>query len=76
MLAELFVSRAENISIFFADLFGYAERFNLPGVVDTANWALRLPADFEQLHARRLAAEQALDISLAVELALGTPSPG
>ena len=31
MLAELFASRAENVSIFFADLFGIEERFNAPG---------------------------------------------
>lgn len=70
MLAELFVSRAENVSIFFADLFGFEERFNVPGLVDAANWSLRLPADFEALHARRLANEAALDLPLAVRLAL------
>jgi 4-alpha-glucanotransferase len=70
MLAELLVSRAENVSIFFADLFGYEERFNVPGVVDAANWSLRLPADFADLHRDRLARGAALDISLAIELAL------
>jgi 4-alpha-glucanotransferase len=70
MLAELFASRAENVSIFFADLFGYVERFNVPGLVDAANWSLRLPADFEALHAERLAAGRALDLELAAELAL------
>jgi 4-alpha-glucanotransferase len=63
MLAELFASRAENVSIFFADLFGLEDRFNMPGVVSDANWTLRLPPDFERL--------QGLDISLAAELALG-----
>lgn len=70
MLAELFVSRAENVSIFFGDLFGCEERFNVPGLVDAANWTLRLPADFEALHAGRLARGAALDLPLAVELAL------
>jgi 4-alpha-glucanotransferase len=70
MLAELFVSRAENVSIFFADLFGYEERFNVPGLVDPANWSLRLPPDFAELHRERLARGAALDIGLAVELAL------
>ncbi|HUS27094.1 MAG TPA: 4-alpha-glucanotransferase, partial [Kofleriaceae bacterium] len=76
MLAELFVSRAENVSIFFADLFGYTERFNVPGLVDEANWSLRLPHDFEQLHAQRLAREEALDLPLAVELALAAQEDG
>jgi 4-alpha-glucanotransferase len=73
MLAELFISRAENVSIFFADLFGYEERFNVPGLVDAANWSLRLPADFAELHRERLARGAALDIGLAVELALAAP---
>jgi 4-alpha-glucanotransferase len=70
MLAELFVAGAENVSIFFADLFGIEDRFNVPGLVDEHNWTLRLPPDFEALHARRLADERALDLSLAVALAL------
>jgi 4-alpha-glucanotransferase len=70
MLAELLRSRAENVSVFFADVFGCEERFNVPGVVDAANWSLRLPPDFEALHRERLARGAALDIGLAVELAL------
>lgn len=76
MLAELFISRAENVSIFFADLFGYEERFNAPGVIDPSNWTLRLPHDFEALHERQLAREHALDIPLAVELALAAQEHG
>ncbi len=70
MLAELFVSRAQNVSIFFADLFGLEERFNVPGLVDEANWSLRLPADFDVMYAERRARGAALDLELAVELAL------
>ncbi|HEX5062001.1 MAG TPA: 4-alpha-glucanotransferase [Kofleriaceae bacterium] len=70
MLAELFASRAENVSIFFADLFGLEDRFNVPGVIDDKNWTLRLPPDFEALHASQLANEHALDLPLAIELAL------
>ncbi|HET9991179.1 MAG TPA: 4-alpha-glucanotransferase [Kofleriaceae bacterium] len=71
MLAELLASRAENVSIFFADLFGYHERFNMPGVIDKANWSLRLPAEFAQLYDDRRAAGAALDLELAADLALG-----
>jgi 4-alpha-glucanotransferase len=74
MLAELLASRAENLSIFFADLFGYEDRFNVPGLVDDANWTLRLPPDFADLHAARLARGAALDISLAISLALAAPA--
>jgi len=76
MLAELFVSDAGNVSIFFADLFGYTERFNVPGVVDPANWTLRLPPDFAELHRSRLARGAALDIPLAIELALAASPRG
>ncbi|HMG21401.1 MAG TPA: 4-alpha-glucanotransferase, partial [Kofleriaceae bacterium] len=75
MLAELLISPAENVSIFFADLFGCEERFNVPGVVDAAHWSLRLPAEFAELHRERLARGAALDIALAVELALAA-APG
>jgi 4-alpha-glucanotransferase len=73
MVAELFASRAENIQIFFADLFGYEQRFNVPGLVDAANWSLRLPPEFAELHRERLARGAAIDLPLAVELALAAP---
>ncbi|MBS1122296.1 MAG: 4-alpha-glucanotransferase [Deltaproteobacteria bacterium] len=70
MVAELFASRAENVSIFFADLFGYEDRFNAPGTYNDLNWTLRLPHDFDELHRTRLAANAAIDLALACELAL------
>ncbi len=70
MLAEVFLSPAENVSIFFADLFGYEDRFNVPGLVADENWSLRLPADFEAMHADRLARSTAIDLRLALTLAL------
>jgi 4-alpha-glucanotransferase len=70
MLAELLVSRAENVSIFFADLFGFEDRFNVPGLVSAENWSLRLPANFATLHADRVVRGAALDLGLAVDLAL------
>lgn len=70
MLAELLACAARNVSIFFADLFGYTERFNAPGTVSEANWSLRLPPDFARVHAARLAAHAALDLPLALALAL------
>lgn len=72
MLAECLASEAENVSIFFADLWGYTERFNTPGEINATNWSLQLPADFQRLYAARLADHRALDLSLACDLALGT----
>lgn len=70
MLAELFLSAAEHVSVFFADLFGYVDRYNVPGVVSAENWSLRLPADFEGLYADRVARGAALDVREALALAL------
>lgn len=70
MLAELFASKAENVSVFFADLFGYEDVYNTPGTVSPDNWSLRLPATFDRLYAGRLRAHRALDIPAALALAL------
>lgn len=74
MLAELFVSRAENVSIFFADLFGFEARYNVPGDVGPQNWSLRLPANFEALYWRRNAKLDALNLPVALALALEATS--
>ncbi len=70
MLAELFACAAENVSIFFADLFGLTERFNAPGTISDDNWSMRLTPDFEIGYARRLARDSALDLRRALALAL------
>jgi 4-alpha-glucanotransferase len=70
MLAELFACAAENVSIFFADLFGETARFNAPGTVSEANWSLRLPPDFARVHTDRIVRSAALDVPLALALAL------
>jgi len=76
MLAEVFASRAENVMMFFADLFGLAERYNMPGTVSPDNWTLRLPCAFEQLYEERLAHGRAIDLPLALAMALGAREEG
>jgi 4-alpha-glucanotransferase len=76
MLAEVFASRAENVMIFFADLFGLNERYNTPGAVSPDNWSLRLPSSFEQLYEKRLARGAAIDLPLALAMALGARGAG
>jgi len=71
MLAEVFASRAENVMMFFADNFGLNERYNMPGTVSPDNWSLRLPSSFEQLYEKRLARGTAIDLPLALAMALG-----
>jgi 4-alpha-glucanotransferase len=68
--ADLFVSRARQVVVFFTDLFGYAEDYNVPGTVRADNWSLRLPADFERLYHERVAQGAALNIPAALALAL------
>jgi 4-alpha-glucanotransferase len=48
MFADLFRGPARNVLVFWVDLFGLREVYNRPGVVDEANWSLRVPAHFER----------------------------
>lgn len=75
MFAELFASRAQRISVFFADLFGVEETYNRPGVVSDQNWSLRLPSDFAELYRHRVARAAAFDLPLALALACAARAP-
>ncbi|HVV83643.1 MAG TPA: 4-alpha-glucanotransferase, partial [Kofleriaceae bacterium] len=70
MLADGLASPAENALVFFADLFGYRERFNAPGTVNDDNWSLRLPSTFADVYRERLERGAALDLPRAIALAL------
>ena len=69
LFAALLASRAQNVSVFFSDLFGLTERYNRPGVLSESNWRLRVPADFEQLYADRVQQRAALDVRGCLQLA-------
>ncbi len=75
LFAELFASRAQRVSVFFADLFGLHEIYNRPGVVSDQNWSLRLPADFAALYRERLAGGGAFDVALALAMACAARAP-
>ncbi|MCC6124801.1 MAG: 4-alpha-glucanotransferase [Pirellulales bacterium] len=70
MFAELFLGPAKNVSVFFADLFGERQTYNLPGTVGEDNWTLRIAADYEERYARRLERGEALNLHRALALAL------
>ncbi|MBX3192593.1 MAG: 4-alpha-glucanotransferase [Labilithrix sp.] len=70
MFADLFVGPAAHVLVFFADLFGEREIYNRPGVVDDANWRLRLPAGFRALYEERRARGEALDLPAALAMAM------
>ena len=75
MFAELFASRAQRVSVFFADLFGLEEIYNRPGVVSDQNWSLRLPSDFAPLYQARVSGAAAFDVPLALALACAARAP-
>jgi len=75
-LADALVSRAEQVLVFFADLFGLEEVYNTPGSVGPQNWGLRVPADYQRTYPRRASALQALNLPHALALALGSPLRG
>jgi 4-alpha-glucanotransferase len=45
-VADLFLSSARHVMVFFADLFGLEETYNTPGTLTEDNWTLRVPPDF------------------------------
>lgn len=71
MLASLLASRAENVMVFFTDLFGFDESYNAPGTVSASNWTLRLPPTFEAMYTNRVRLGEALCLPRALALALG-----
>jgi len=70
LLAEMFTCAARNVLVFFSDLFGIVESYNQPGTISSENWSLRVPRDFQGVYRERLARHRALDLRLALALAL------
>ena len=73
--ADLFASRASNVMIFFAYLFGLRAVYNNPGTVDESNWRLRLSADWLSQYERRREAGDALDLPSALSTAIRARGP-
>jgi 4-alpha-glucanotransferase len=68
--ANLLASRARHVMVFFTDLFGLREIYNRPGSVSEANWSLRLPRDYARAYEKRRRHNRALNLPLALALAL------
>ncbi len=75
VFAYMFASAAQNVSIFFTDLFGYQQAYNTPGTVSDDNWSLRLGPDFESDYALRLRRREALNLPLALAMAFAGRGP-
>ncbi len=68
--ADIFASPARHVLIFFADLLGEKESYNVPGTVDDLNWSLRIPSDYPQQYAARRRTRSALDLPAILAMAL------
>ena len=68
--ADLFASAARNVMVFFTDVFGMRESYNVPGTVGAENWSLRVPPAYAAVHAERLRRDRALNLPLALAMAL------
>lgn len=68
--AEMFLSEAENVMVFFTDLLGIKEVYNTPGTVSDDNWSLRVPDDYERRYREESARGEALNLPYALSLAL------
>ncbi|MDD2366812.1 MAG: 4-alpha-glucanotransferase [Desulfuromonadaceae bacterium] len=69
-MADLFLGKASHVMIFFADLFGLEESYNLPGIVNEENWTLRVPHDFERIYMERRLSGEVLNLHAVLALAL------
>jgi 4-alpha-glucanotransferase len=74
--ADLFASPARHVMIFFADLFGMEEIYNLPGIVSQSNWSLRIPQDFERAYRSAVEEGRAPSLPRALALALSSRAKG
>ncbi|MBX5483161.1 MAG: 4-alpha-glucanotransferase [Myxococcaceae bacterium] len=70
LFTDALASAAENVFVFFADLFGMRALYNEPGEVNDENWTLRAPHDFRRCHRERVERDEALDLPRALALAL------
>ncbi len=68
--ADLFLGPAENIMVFFVDLFGGRRSYNRPGTIGQGNWQLRVIPDYKKSYTKNLSTNAVLNIPLALAMAL------
>jgi 4-alpha-glucanotransferase len=69
-VADLFLSSARHVMIFFADLFGLEETYNRPGTQSEDNWSLRVPPDFARRYEVGRRRGEVLNLHAVLALAL------
>ena len=75
LYAEMLACAAENVSVFFTNLFGFVESYNVPGTISDNNWSLRLGPDFERAYVDKVRGGQALSLPRALAMACGGRGP-
>jgi 4-alpha-glucanotransferase len=69
-VANLFLGSARHVMMFFADLFGLEETYNVPGTQDEDNWTLRVPPDFARRYREGRLRGEVLNLHAVLALAL------
>ncbi|MDD3419039.1 MAG: 4-alpha-glucanotransferase [Candidatus Gastranaerophilales bacterium] len=69
-LSEIFVSKAENIQIFFTDFFGIDDVYNKPGTSGDQNWSLSLPDNFEDFYFEQLKQDKGINLPEILKMAM------
>ena len=69
-VAKLFLSPANHVMMFFSDLFGLEETYNVPGTHNEENWSLRVPPDFAENYEERRRRGEVLNLHAVLALAL------
>jgi len=69
-VANLFLSPARHVMMFFADLFGLEDIYNVPGTQSEDNWSLRVPQDFARFYAEGRQRGEVLNLHAVLALAL------
>ncbi len=73
LFADLLISPARSIMVFFADVLGLTEQYNVPGTVNDTNWSMRVPTSYGRAYVGKLANDRALSLPLALGIALRSP---
>lgn len=68
--ADLFLSPARHVMLFFADLFGLEASYNVPGTLNEDNWTLRVPHNFSSRYEERKKRGETLNLHAVLALAL------
>ena len=69
-MADMFLSPAEHVMVFFPDLLGMEQVYNRPGILDSNNWMLRVPRDYDANYFNAIQHGDALNLPCVLVLAM------